>query len=341
MANSFYNATGNPATGSAGLSATVRAEFAAIAVGFALLPTFSVSNPGWTVRINNAGTALIVDNALTFDSSSNATFSNKLTAPAFVPNSSTVPTNGMYLSAANVLGFAINGASGLLLSATALTVQGSVVFTGAATGLTGTAAALSIGGNAATATSATSATTATTATNVGLTSSSTNGAFNVLFAATAASGPVLYNASGLTFNPSTSAFTIAGLTTMTGGFTSSAASTVNGLLTVGAAAFTSKNTLTYGTTTTINCALSNSFRVVMTGNITTLTITNPNDGQTLVVRFKQDATGGRTVAWPASFRWASGATPVLSVAASALDLLNAQYDATDATWVCSLLKGVQ
>lgn len=37
------------------------------------------------------------------------TYTGAQTAPAFIPNSATVPSNGMFLSAANMLGFATNG----------------------------------------------------------------------------------------------------------------------------------------------------------------------------------------------------------------------------------------
>lgn len=106
-------------------------------------------------------------------------------------------------------------------------------------------------------------------------------------------------------------------------------------------AYTPKVVLTYGATTTLDCKTSNAFRVVLTGNITTFTINNAFDGQAINVRFKQDGTGSRTIAWPASFRWNGGLAPALSTAASAQDFLSAQYDATDATWVAALVKGVQ
>ena len=57
MTNSFYNPSGTPGTGAAGASAPVRAEFAAIAAGFALLPTLS-GNGGLAVIVNALGTAL-------------------------------------------------------------------------------------------------------------------------------------------------------------------------------------------------------------------------------------------------------------------------------------------
>jgi len=113
-----------------------------------------------------------------------------------------------------------------------------------------------------------------------------------------------------------------------------------GQSTFAGSAFTSKVAVTYAATTTINCQLSNSFRVVLTGNVT-FVFSNPQDGQSINVRIIQDATGSRIVTWPASFRWQGGSVPVLSTAANAADFLAAEYDATDATWVASLLKGVQ
>ena len=47
------------------------------------------------------------------------TFNNAVAAASFVPTSGAAPTNGMYLAAANTLGWAINGAAELQLSATA------------------------------------------------------------------------------------------------------------------------------------------------------------------------------------------------------------------------------
>lgn len=44
------------------------------------------------------------------------TFTPTVVAPAFVPNSSTIPTNGLYLSAANTLAFATNSANRLTIN---------------------------------------------------------------------------------------------------------------------------------------------------------------------------------------------------------------------------------
>lgn len=55
----YYTPSGTPATSSAGASSPIRAEFTAIAAGFALLPTTS-GNGGCAVIVNAGGTALTV-----------------------------------------------------------------------------------------------------------------------------------------------------------------------------------------------------------------------------------------------------------------------------------------
>lgn len=58
MPNPFYNASGTPITSSQGYSAVIRAEFAAIAAGFALMPATLTANKA--VVVNSGGTALTV-----------------------------------------------------------------------------------------------------------------------------------------------------------------------------------------------------------------------------------------------------------------------------------------
>ena len=55
-----------------------------------------------------------------------STFSSSVTAASFIPSSSTIPTNGMYLGAANQLNFATNSTSRLNISST-----GTATFSGA------------------------------------------------------------------------------------------------------------------------------------------------------------------------------------------------------------------
>jgi hypothetical protein len=64
-------------------------------------------------------------------SGTSASFSSTATATAFIPSSATVPTNGMYLSAANTLDFATNTTNRLSISSTgAATFNGNLTITG-------------------------------------------------------------------------------------------------------------------------------------------------------------------------------------------------------------------
>jgi hypothetical protein len=141
------------------------------------------------------------------------------------PDGSQIPVEAMRITSAQIVQIGnadINGGSidgttiGAAVAAaiTGTTITASTQFSGAGTGLTGTATGLSIGGNAATATSATTAGSATTATdatnaaNVATTATSTNADFFLPFVAAATTGnQALGVDAGLTYNPSTNAMT--------------------------------------------------------------------------------------------------------------------------------------
>jgi hypothetical protein len=53
---------------------------------------------------------------LTIASTGASTFTNSVTAASFIPTSSTIPTNGMYLSGTNTLGFATNGTLDMVIN---------------------------------------------------------------------------------------------------------------------------------------------------------------------------------------------------------------------------------
>ncbi|MEI6128982.1 MAG: hypothetical protein WCR59_02845, partial [Planctomycetota bacterium] len=59
MSNAYYTPSGNPGTGTMGLSATMRAEFVSIGTAFDLLPIVS-GNANKAVVINGGGTAMTV-----------------------------------------------------------------------------------------------------------------------------------------------------------------------------------------------------------------------------------------------------------------------------------------
>lgn len=71
--------------------------------------------------------------------------------------------------------------------------------------------------------------------------------------------------------------------------------------------------VTFSPTLTFNCLLSNGFEVVLTGNLTSLTISGAVVGQIIMLAFVQDGVGGRTVAYPANLL---GAGTINSVAGS-------------------------
>lgn len=96
------------------------------------------------------------------------------------------------------------------------------------------------------------------------------------------------------------------------------------------------NTPTFnaGGTTTPNAAAADICQVTMTGNTTFGAPTDANvvAGQRLLMRVRQDATGGRTAAWNAIYRFPSGQTPILSAGANKTDYLAFAYNATDSKW---------
>ena len=87
--------------------------------------------------------------------------------------------------------------------------------------------------------------------------------------------------------------------------------------------------VTFGASPTFDASLSNVFHLGnLTGNVTSMTITNPAAGRFLTIRFKQDATGGRTVAIPAGAK-ISG---VVGSTVNQVSYLNLAWNATDTRW---------
>ncbi len=116
-----------------------------------------------------------------------------------------------------------------------------------------------------------------------------------------------------------------------------AANPVSGALTY---AYTPSVAVTFSATAmTVDCNLSNVFATTFTANVTTApTISNPSNGQTINWFITQDATGGRTMTWPTSFKWPSGTPGVLSTPANSVDLLVATYRSATGFWYATLTK---
>lgn len=70
-------------------------------------------------------------------------------------------------------------------------------------------------------------------------------------------------------------------------------------------------------------------KVAMTGNATATFSANPAGPCTLTLILTQDATGGRTITWPAGIKWVGGGTDfVLSTGANDIDIVTFIFDGT-------------
>lgn len=74
---------------------------------------------------------------------------------------------------------------------------------------------------------------------------------------------------------------------------------------------------------TFDIDVGNIFDVTLTENITSITFSNvPGTGcVNIVLVLTQDATGSRTVTWPASVKWHGGTAPTLTTTGNAVDII--------------------
>lgn len=71
-------------------------------------------------------------------------------------------------------------------------------------------------------------------------------------------------------------------------------------------------------TVTMDMSASNDHTVTLGGN-RTIAFSNVSTGQWFYVELVQDATGSRTVTWPAGIKWPDRTAPVLSLSANSID----------------------
>lgn len=71
---------------------------------------------------------------------------------------------------------------------------------------------------------------------------------------------------------------------------------------------------------TIDLTAGGHHQLTLQANVTSLTISNGADGMLFMLRVVQDATGSRTVTWPASVKWAGGVAPTLTTTANGVDV---------------------
>lgn len=91
---------------------------------------------------------------------------------------------------------------------------------------------------------------------------------------------------------------------------------------------------------TIDLSLGDYYTLAPTANVTSIVFTNlPGSGKgaTKMVRFTQDTTP-RTVAWPASFKWAGGTAGAVSTVSGAIDVLAITTFDNGTTWDATLAK---
>lgn len=104
--------------------------------------------------------------------------------------------------------------------------------------------------------------------------------------------------------------------------------------------YPTETTTTFGTTTTFDFSTFINTAVTLTGNITTMTLTNVTAGKAGTITFIQDGTGSRTATFSTTFKFAGGAIPTLTTTANAIDILT--YSCRSAAFcAASLMKDVR
>lgn len=90
----------------------------------------------------------------------------------------------------------------------------------------------------------------------------------------------------------------------------------------------------------IDYALGDYFTLALSGDVSGFTFSNlpgPGKGATLMIQIIQDSTP-RTIAWPASFKWADGSAGTISTDPGAVDVLAITTFDNGTTWAATLAK---
>jgi|ERR1051326_1588807 hypothetical protein len=114
----------------------------------------------------------------------------------------------------------------------------------------------------------------------------------------------------------------------------------NGDFTINGRDIDTKQTITFSATPTFDCSSTSGgsyFKITLTGNVTSSTLSNCSDGQNIALEICQDATGSRTFAYPANLL--NGA--ILSASANTCTLQMFKYDGgtAKATAISTFLSG--
>lgn len=97
------------------------------------------------------------------------------------------------------------------------------------------------------------------------------------------------------------------------------------------AQMTQKQTLASSGAVAMDAGQGNGQRVLLQANATSSTIANATDTQELVVTWIQDATGGRTYAWPTNCKFAGGLAPS-DTTANMRTTVRFKYDSATSNW---------
>lgn len=88
-------------------------------------------------------------------------------------------------------------------------------------------------------------------------------------------------------------------------------------------------------TVTVDMEDGNHATMTLTGNVTTLTISNPPSSGSLgilTLQVKQDATGSRSFSWPSAVKWAGGTAPTITSTATRTDIYVLRTTDGGTTW---------
>lgn len=100
-----------------------------------------------------------------------------------------------------------------------------------------------------------------------------------------------------------------------------------------AGAYTPSATPAHSATPTFDCSTSNVFEpAAMTGNVTSMTLSNAVVGQTVMIRFVQDGTGGRTVALPSGAKVAGSMPSGANMAAWLTMVYSSRASRWEGSW---------
>jgi len=91
--------------------------------------------------------------------------------------------------------------------------------------------------------------------------------------------------------------------------------------------FTETDNGNSSTADTIDWGVSNKQKSTLTGNCT-FTFTAPTGPASLLLKLVQDATGSRTVTWPATVHWSGGTAPILTTTVAKVDIITFYWDGT-------------